>query len=440
MLSAKEINRLAIPAILFNITEPLIGLADIAILGQMEKDVIAAQGGVGLAAGLIATLIWGFAQMRTAVSAIVSRHFGKKNLNPTLSLVPQALAITLITGLVVALLTSLFYCDISYFLFGKISEKTFELSNSYFIIRSIGLPFSLGIALFFGVFRGLQNTSWAMYIGIIGGVTNIALDYILILGFGDVIQPMGVNGAAISSVIAQGVMFSLCLFILVKKTPYNLELSLTPNPFFIEMVSLFLNMFIRTIVLNIVFILANRFANKYGDIELTAYTIGYNIWIFSSFFIDGFSNAGNALAGKYLGENDYSKLKLLGKKLLKTNLVLVFILCLIYLVCYPFVGEIFNSNPKVVSVFEATFWIIILAQPFNSIAFTFDGIFKGLGRAIFLRNTLIIGSILIFIPVLLLFDFLNYNLVAVWIAMTSWMIFRGGVLLWKFNKIVNQQS
>ena len=267
MLSAKEINRLAIPAILFNITEPLIGLADIAILGQMEKDVIAAQGGVGLAAGLIATLIWGFAQMRTAVSAIVSRHFGKKNLNPTLSLVPQALAITLITGLVVALLTSLFYCDISYFLFGKISEKTFELSNSYFIIRSIGLPFSLGIALFFGVFRGLQNTSWAMYIGIIGGVTNIALDYILILGFGDVIQPMGVNGAAISSVIAQGVMFSLCLFILVKKTPYNLELSLTPNPFFSEMVSLFLNMFIRTIVLNIVFILANRFANKYGDIE-----------------------------------------------------------------------------------------------------------------------------------------------------------------------------
>ena len=56
-----------------------------------------------------------------------------------------------------------------FFLFGKISEKTFELSSSYFIIRSIGLPFSLGIALFFGVFRGLQNTSWAMYIGIIGG-------------------------------------------------------------------------------------------------------------------------------------------------------------------------------------------------------------------------------------------------------------------------------
>ena len=72
MLSAKEINKLAIPAILFNITEPLISLADIAIIGQISDGATEAQGGVGLAAGLIATLVWGFAQMRTSLSAIIS--------------------------------------------------------------------------------------------------------------------------------------------------------------------------------------------------------------------------------------------------------------------------------------------------------------------------------------------------------------------------------
>ena len=128
MLTAKEINRLAIPAILFNITEPLIGLADIAIIGQLENDVTQAQGGVGLAAGLFATLVWGFAQMRTALSAIISRHFGQNNLKPTFTLVPQTLALTLIIGIIVAYLTAGFYDTITNFIYGNISIKTYLYS------------------------------------------------------------------------------------------------------------------------------------------------------------------------------------------------------------------------------------------------------------------------------------------------------------------------
>ena len=440
MLSAKEINRLAIPAILFNITEPLIGLADIAIIGQLENDVVTAQGGVGLAAGLIATLIWGFAQMRTAVSAIVSRHFGQNNLKPTYSLIPQALIITVLTGLIIAFFTALFYNQIANFLYGSISEKTYLFSQSYFVIRSYGLPLSLAIALFFGIFRGIQNTSWAMYISLIGGTVNIALDYMLILGVNNYIEPMGVDGAAIASIIAQAVMFILCIIFLYKKSPYTLIPTLKLNPYFKEMLLIFWNMFVRTLVLNIVFILANRYANKYGDIQLTAYTIGYNIWIFSSFFIDGFSNAGNALAGKYLGENDPKKLKILGQKLLKTNLLISFLLATVYLISYPIIGELFNNNNEVLFLFKSTFWIVIIAQPFNSIAFTFDGIFKGLGEALYLRNTLIIGSVFIFIPILVILDNLDYQLSAIWIAMTGWMVFRGGSLYWKFKKIVTNKK
>ena len=206
MLTAREINRLAIPAILFNITEPLIGLADIAIIGQLQNDVIPAQGGVGLAAGLFATLVWGFAQMRTALSAIISRHFGQNNLSPIFSLVPQTLALTLLIGIVIACITAGFYNNIANFIYGQISASTYMYSESYYLIRSIGLPLSLGIALFFGIFRGIQNTTWAMYICLIGGSLNIALDYVLILGIDGVIDGMGVEGAAIASIIAQAIM------------------------------------------------------------------------------------------------------------------------------------------------------------------------------------------------------------------------------------------
>ena len=99
----KEIRSLAIPAILYNITEPLIGLADTAIIGQIENNSTIAQGGVGLAAGLIATIIWGFAQMRTSLSAIISRQYGAHKINRIKSLIPQALVVTMVTGFILAI-------------------------------------------------------------------------------------------------------------------------------------------------------------------------------------------------------------------------------------------------------------------------------------------------------------------------------------------------
>ena len=438
MINSREIHRLAIPAILFNITEPLIGLVDMAIIGQIGNTSTQAQGGVGLAAGLIATLIWGLAQMRTAISAIISRQFGKNDLPPIISLIPQTLMLGAILSVMVAVGIAFNYEMIAYYLYGQMSELTLYYSNQYYVIRSIGLPLSLLIALFFGVFRGYQNMSWAMYISLIGGLLNIVLDLILVLGIEGYIPAYGVSGAAWASVSAQAVMFVLCIYVLYKNTPFNLKLEVNRNPFFNEMLQIFMNMFVRTIVLNIVFILANRFANKNGDIQLAAYTIGYNIWIFSSFFIDGFANAGNALAGKYLGAKDGATLKVLGNKLLKINLGIASGLSLVYLVLSPVIATYFNNDEAVITAFNATFWIIVLAQPLNSIAFTFDGIFKGMGEAKFLRDTLLIASFLIFIPLLLGLDYLDQGIMAIWYALLGWMLFRGGSLWWMFGRLLKE--
>ena len=433
MISIKEINKLAIPAILFNITEPLIGLADTALIGQMDYQATLAQGGVGLSSGLIATLVWGLAQMRTSLSAIVSRHFGSDHLEKIKSLIPQTFLMTLLLGSIIGGLLIYYFDEVAIFLFGDIEEHTFNYANDYFKIRALGLPISLLIALFFGVFRGFQNTSWAMYISIIGGVVNIFLDVILINGYEDILNPMGVEGAAWASLTAQVVMVLLCIVFYLSKTPFGLALNPKISPYFKEMITIFLNMFIRTLVLNIVFIMANRYANHYGEEELAAYTIGYNIWIFTSFFIDGYSNAGNALAGKFLGEKRSNKLQYLGKKLMWINIRISFILMIIYTISYAYIGSIFNSDESVLNYFNHTFWIIIIAQPFNSIAFTFDGIFKGMGRAIELRNTLIQATFLIFIPTLYFLNLIHENLLSIWISLSLWMVYRGGSLLYKFK-------
>ena len=258
MLDIKEIRSLAIPAIIYNITEPLIGLADTAIIGQIDQEATIAQGAVGLAAGLIATLIWGFAQMRTSLSAIVSRQFGSNQINRIKSLIPQTIILTFLTGVLISFVFGVYFKDISKFLFGNMETATFQYSKQYFTIRCYGLPLGLAVALFFGIFRGLQNTYWAMYVSIIGGVSNILLDYILVLGIDDVIDPMGVKGAAWASVISQIIMTSICILIYLQKTPFYFLLNKKLNPYFKEMLFIFINMFIRTMVLNFVFIISNK--------------------------------------------------------------------------------------------------------------------------------------------------------------------------------------
>ncbi|MCT4580761.1 MAG: MATE family efflux transporter [Flavobacteriales bacterium] len=433
-ISLADINKLAIPAILYNITEPLLGLVDLAIIGQIPEHATEAKGGVGLAVGLISTLVWGLAQVRTAISAQVGKYLGMNQLEKIKTLIPQSLVLSILLGVIFWLLTVLFYQPISAFLFNDTNLKTLGFSLDYYKIRAIGLPLSLFIAGVFGIFRGYQNTSWAMYISLIGGVFNLILDFILIHGIDGYIPSMGVQGAALASLIAQVIMFSLSIIFLLKKTPFDLKLSLKINPELKNTLLLTLNMLIRTLALNATFIIALRFANGYGKHALSAYAIGINIWLFSSFFIDGYSNAGNAIAGKLLGQKDIRQLKKLGLYLIKLNSVIATLLGLTYFIFREKIAALYFDNSLDQTIFFSFFWIIILAQPINSIAFTLDGIFKGLGEAKTLRNILLVGTFLIFIPLIVLFDFLGFNIQGIWYAFFAWMFWRAASLFILFKK------
>ncbi len=427
MPSLKEINKLALPAILYNIAEPLLGLVDTAVIGQMSGDTVAAQAGIGLAAGLISTLVWGLAQIRTAVSSLVSQYLGKGKLESIKSLVPQSLYFSILVGIVFWALTASFFLPIANFMFQEDSTKVLGFANEYYQIRAFGLPLSLLIAGFFGVFRGYQNTSFAMYTALIGGALNILLDIILVNGW-LFFPAMGVEGVALASVISQFVMVLICFYFLQKKTPFEARLTFPIHVEFKTMLLISGNMLIRTLALNLAFLLALRYASKYGTDVLAAYSIGIQIWLFSSYFIDGYANAGNALSGKLLGSGDKVALRKLVNKLLKINLIVAGFLGICYLLVYNVIGLWFNDSWAVNDHLRSFFWLIILAQPLNSIAFTMDGVYKGMGSAKLLRNTLLIATFVVFIPVLLAADYIGLEIFGVWLAFILWMAFRGGSL------------
>jgi MATE family multidrug resistance protein len=430
-ISLKHINKLAIPALIAGIAEPLLSITDTAIIGNIDKNATESLAAVGIVGAFISMLIWVFGQIRSAISSIISQYVGANKLDKINTLPAQAIAIVVAGSLLVLAISYPFSKQI--FQFYNASGIVLEFCVTYFKIRIFGFPFSLFVFAVFGVFRGLQNTYYPMIIAIIGALLNVVLDIAFVYGIEGFIPAMHIEGAAYASIIAQITMAVIALVLLIKKTTISLKLSLPFHEEIPHLLGMIGNLFIRTIALNTALYFATAFATDYGKEYIAAYTIGLNIWLLGAFMIDGYSSAGNILAGKLLGAKEYNTLLELSKKLTKYGLFTGIIIAVLGFSFYDFIGQIFTKDPLVLEQFYHVFWIVILTQPISAITFIFDGMFKGMGEMKYLRNLLILSTGFVFIPTLLFFDWLDYKLVAIWIAFTFWIMARGIPLIIKFR-------
>jgi putative MATE family efflux protein len=431
-ISFGKINKLAIPAIISGIAEPLLSITDTAIVGNIDVNATEALAAVGIAGSFISAIVWILAQTRSAISAIIAQYFGAGKIDKIVYLPAQIIALNMALSAFIYIVT-IFFIEHIFKLYNA-SGLILEDAVSYYKIRALGLPLTLFIFSVFGIFRGLQNTFWPMVISLLGTGLNIVLDFILVFGIEGYVPAMNIEGAAWASVMAQGVMSLFALILVIRKTPFSLKLNFPFHPEIKRLLSLSFNLIIRTIALNIALYMANAYATKYGAKFIAAQTIAFQIWLFFAFFIDGYSSVGNIMSGKLLGQKNYLQIWNLSKQLITYTLVISLFLSLLCFSFYRPIGRLFSHDPEVLSLFFGIFWIVIVMQPVNAITFVFDGVFKGLAEAVTLRNTLLVATFLGFVPTLLLGDYFDLKLYAVWIAFTVWMILRGGILLVIFNK------
>ena len=427
----RKINSLAIPAIVSGIAEPLLSITDTAIVGNVDVNPTEALAAVGIAGSFISAIVWILAQTRSAISAIVAQYLGAQRTGEIRNLPAQIIYINLLLSLSIYAVTVFFVREI--FELYNASGLILEQSVSYYRIRALGLPLTLFVFSIFGVFRGLQNTFWPMVISILGAVLNIGLDILLVFGIDGLLEPMHVRGAAWASVIAQAFMAVMALLLYLWRTPFNLRPGLPLNKEIRRLLSLSLNLIIRAISLNIALYLANAYATSYGSNHIAAQTIAFQIWLFFAFFIDGYSSVGNIMSGKFLGEKNYSMIRQLSRQLIRYTLVIALLLGLFCALFYHPIGLLFSRDAEVLALFYGIFWIVLLMQPVNAVAFVFDGIFKGMAEAAALRDTLLAATFLGFVPALLIGDYFELGLYGIWIAFTVWMLLRGGILVYLFN-------
>ena len=431
-ISFRQINKLAIPALISGVSEPILSLTDAAIVGNIDINATESLAAVGIVTTFLSMLIWVLGQTRSAISSLVSQYLGANNLEAIKSLPAQAIFI--ITSLSVLIILATYPFAESIFKLYNASDLILDYSVDYYKIRVFGFPFTLFTIAIFGTFRGLQNTYYPMLIAIIGTIVNIVFDFALVYGIEGFIPAMHIKGAAYASVFAQLIMALLSVYYLLKKTNISLRFTLPFNKEMKNFTLMILNLFIRTIALNVTLYYAIAFSTSYGKQYIAAYTIAINLWFLGAFIVDGYASAGNILSGKLYGQKNYKALVQLSNKLIKYGLFLGVVIAIIGSLLYYPIGNLFTNDPEVLDQFYTVFWIVLAMQPFCALALIFDGVFKGLGKMKYLRNVLLFSTFIIFVPLLFWLDSLDYKLYAIFIAITFWIIARGVPLIIKFRQ------
>jgi len=431
-ISFKRIQQLAIPAIISGIAEPVLSSTDAAMVGNIAAFGTESLAAVGIVGSFLSMLIWILGQTRSAISAIVSQNLGAGKLRDLNNFPAQAIYFNIGLSIIVLFSTYFFVEEI----FSVLNAKGIILQYSidYYNIRVWGFPLTLFTFAVFGLFRGLQNTFWPMIIATVGALANIGLDFAFVYGVDNYIPAMGIKGAAWASLISQAIMAVLALVLLLKKTEISLRLRFPLHPEVKRLVSMSFNLFVRSIALNVALMLAVREAAGLGTKYIAAHAIAINIWLFTAFFVDGYGAAGNILSGKLLGEKDYISLWKLTKRVNLYNLGIALLLIIAGLILYKPLGLLFNKDLEVLAIFYSMFFMVIISQPLNAVAFTLDAIFKGLGEMSYLRNVLLGATIFGFIPALYFSKYMNWGLIGIWGAILIWIAYRAVALVVKFRK------
>ena len=424
-----NILKLAIPNIVTNITVPLLGIVDLALMGYLHDPVYI--GAIALGSLIFNMIYSSFSFLRMGSSGMAAQAYGA-NLQQEISLV---LIRSLLVAMGLAAILILFQYPIQWLSFKILdgSEAVSSLAVDYFQIRIWAAPATLGLMAFFGWFLGLQDAKRPMIIAIVINLVNIGLNFVFVLGF-----KMTSSGVAMATVIAQysGLLLAI-YYLLTKYKVYVRKFSpsiVLKAEAIIRFFKINSDIFIRTILLLLTLAFFTNVSAKAGDTTLAVNTILLQFFFIFSYFADGFAYAGEALTGKALGTHDKKSLTLTVKHLFYWGGGAALLASMAYFIGIEPMVKLMTSNSELQEIImQYGMWVVIIPLT-SSAAFIWDGIFVGITASKGMRNAMIISSLFVFLPIYYLtVGFWGNN--ALWLSLNLFMLARGLFMWYMWGKV-----
>ena len=376
----REIMRLALPAVVSNVTVPLLGLTDTAVSGHLGSSTYI--GAIAVGSLMLNVAFWLFGFLRMGTTGLVAEAFGARDCRRIRRLLTMSLCVGLLFGLLFILLRA----PLSDLLLSVLApgSNVDALARSYFNVCVFGAPALLGTMSVNGWFVGMQSTVRAMTVSITTNVINILLSVWFVFGTG-----IGFIGVAYGTLCAQwfGLLFALAmawpLFRRYRpardaetKSTYPRGLKADFKRFF----GVNVNLFFRSACVMAVSMTITSVGSRLGDVTLAANAVMMQFFIFFSYFMDGFAFAGEALVGRSKGSGDNALYRLSVKWLLIWSAVMGTIFFTVYAIAATDIASLITDDRAVIAhVSRYRLWLVLIPV-LTVMAFIFDGFFIGLTR------------------------------------------------------------
>ncbi|NMP33027.1 MATE family efflux transporter [Thalassotalea sp. M1531] len=416
--------------ILSNITVPLLGLVDTAVIGHLSHAYYL--GGSTVGAMIITFITWLCGFLRMSTTGLSAQALGQNDRQQSLLVLTRGVFVGLTIGLCLILL-QVPYLQLSLWLAGG-SEQVQFYAQQYAEIRIWGLPAALANIVVMGWLLGQHRAKAVMWLLIFTNLVNLSLDLLFVLVF-----QWQVQGVAAATLIAEysGLLAGAVIIIKGRLLPdgiYHSFIKLRTRVFSSnELLSYFkLNrdILIRTLCLEVCFIFITFQGARLGDNVVAANAILMNFLLLISFGLDGIANAAEALIGKAWGEKKTQSINYILRRCTMWTVIFAIIYSLIFWIAGEMlISTISNIEAVVVMATQYLPWIILLPI-IGCWCYLYDGVYVGITRADIMRNSMVIATFGVFFPLWLLFsDYQNHGL---WFAFTGFMAARGATLGWHY--------
>lgn len=422
----RNILSLAIPNIITNITVPLLGMVDTAIVGHITagasgEDYI---GAIAIGSMIFNIIYWNFGFLRMGTSGFTAQAYGADDKKEQMSILLRACFIALIAALALIVLQKPIGLLTEAFVENK--NHALDLALEYFFIRIWAAPATLGMYALKGWFIGMQDSKTPMWISILINVLNIVFSYVFAIGLS-----MNIEGVALGTVIAQwgGLVVSVSIWF-VKYGSLRIFADWKEALQRSKMILFFkvnADIYLRTICLIAVTTYFTVASSSMPYPLLAVNTLLMQLFTLFSYFMDGFAYASESLCGRFKGANDRVNLAKCVKYILLWGAALSVLFTAVYFFFGSDILSILTNKTDVLAVCEDYKYWTVLIPLCGSVAFLYDGILIGMIETKLMRNAIFVATALFFA---LFFGFKNsLGNDALWIAFLTYLLARSVLMM-----------
>jgi MATE family multidrug resistance protein len=413
--------------ILSNVTVPLLGIVDTAVMGHLEHPRYLA--GVAIGATIFSFLFIGLNFLRMGTTGLAAQAYGAGDADEQRTVLVQALLVALAMALLL-LVVQRPVGRVGLLLLGP-EPDVVAPAWTYFTVRIWAAPAALANFALIGWFIGMQNTRLPLALMLTVNVTNIALSVLFVVGLG-----YRTGGVAAASVIAEYAGLALGLAQVRRLLPRDSRTDwarVKSRERLKRMLGVNANLLVRTLSLMFVFGFVTAQGARFGTAVLAANAILMQFQYLMAYALDGFAHAAEALAGRAQGAGDPAAFRRAVALSLQWTIGVAAVFCAVYALAGTGIVALMTGQPELRRV-AAEYLPWIIASPLVSAwSFLFDGVFVGATWAAAMRNTMLLSAFTVFLPFFYLTQWLELGNHGLWLAFIAFMAARGLSMGWIYR-------